>query len=187
MSGSGDIKSRESSIITFQIPSDMGFVRKTKKQKIINIRSNSKKGAIPMIPEWLAFWKDFIPSPLSHRCIIKTAPPPSAPTHPQKQPNKQNLSCCLLYCNFYSDLEFSFYRLIHTTDFLWSASQNVLRTQERWLRLLSSKGDLSRSSVTQHDNDGIRFLSAYFITTAVSSSQFKVSSINYLKLVMQWE
>ena len=48
-----------------------------------------------------------------------------------------------------------------------------------------SKGDLSQSSVTQHDNDGIRFLSAYFITTAVSSSQFKVSSINDLKLVMQ--
>ena len=116
MSGSGDIKSRESSIITFQIPSDMGFVRKTKKQKIINIRSNSKKGAIPMIPEWLAFWKEFIPSPLSHRCIIKTA---SAPTHPQKQTNKQNLSCCLLYCNFYSDLEFSFYRLINTTDFFF--------------------------------------------------------------------
>ena len=107
MLGSGDIKPRESSIITWQISSDMGFVRKTNRQKNINIRSNSKKRAIPMIPEWLAFWKEFIPSLLSHPCIIKTAPSP-APTHPQTQTNKQNLSCCLLYCNFYSDLEKKF-------------------------------------------------------------------------------
>ena len=38
---------------------------------------------------------------------------------PTKQTNKQNLSCCLLFTLFYFLLwEFSFYRLIQTTDFL---------------------------------------------------------------------
>ena len=184
MSGSGDIKSRESWIITFQIPSDMGFVRKTKNHQ--HPQQQQERG-YSNDTRMTCILKRVHSISTKSSLYHKNSPPPSAPTHPQKQTNKQNLSCCLLYCNFYSDLEFSFYRLIHTTDFLWSASQNVLRTQERWLRLLSFKGDLSRSSVTQHDNDGIRLLSAYFITTAVSFSQFKVSSINDLKLVMQWE
>ena len=54
MSGSGDIQLRQQSMVTWQISSDMGchgFVRKTNKQKNSNIRSNSKKRAILMIPE----------------------------------------------------------------------------------------------------------------------------------------
>ena len=60
-----------------------------------------------------------IKSSLYHKSSPTTPPPPStlAP-HPQKQRNKQHLSCCLLFCNFYSDLEFSFCRLkIHLLIF----------------------------------------------------------------------
>ena len=94
MSGSGDIQSREWSIITWQTSSDMGchgFVRKTNKQNNINIRSNSKKRAIPMKRVHSISTKSSL--------YYNNSPPPP---HPQKQTNKQNLSCCLLYCNFYS-------------------------------------------------------------------------------------
>ena len=118
MSGSGYIKSRDSSIITWLIPSDMGFVRKTNNTKNHQHPQQQQERGYSNDTRMTCILKRVHSISTKSSLYHKNSPPPhSAPTHPQKQTNKQNLSCCLLYCNLYSDLEFSFYRLIHTTDF----------------------------------------------------------------------
>ena len=104
------------------------------------------------------------------------APPPPPATH---KTNKQ-AKLTLLFTLFYFLLwEFSFYRLIQTTDFLLSPSQMFYELKKAVASVILQRGLVTKLYSLTRQWYGIGFLSAYFITTAVSSSQFKVSSTTW--------